>query len=72
MGIGGPSLEGITRGISAFSIDKFALGATRFSDRIEFGILSARAAAFLVSVGVELNVPVAGRAWADRNEHVDR
>ncbi|WP_241153866.1 ATPase, T2SS/T4P/T4SS family [Nocardioides pantholopis] len=54
-------LEGISRGFSAANIRKFVLRASRASDLVELGSMSARAAAFLeASVRAGLNILVAG------------
>ncbi|WP_241153864.1 CpaF family protein [Nocardioides pantholopis] len=54
-------LEGISRGFSAVNIRKFVLRASRVTDLVELGSLSARAAAFLeASVRAGLNILVAG------------
>lgn len=60
-------LEGISRGFSAVNIRKFVLRATRVTDLVELGSLSARAAAFLeASVRAGLNVLVAGGTQAGK------
>jgi pilus assembly protein CpaF len=60
-------LEGISRGFSAVNIRKFVLRASRVSDLVELGSLSARAATFLeASVRAGLNVLVAGGTQAGK------
>ena len=60
-------LEGISRGFSAVNIRKFVVRASRMSDLVELGSLSAQAAAFLdASIRAGLNVLVAGGTQAGK------
>ena len=60
-------LEVISRGFSAVNVRKFVLRATRVSDLVELGSLSAQAAAFLeASVRAGLNILVAGGTQAGK------
>jgi pilus assembly protein CpaF len=60
-------LEGISRGFSAVNIRKFVVRASRMSDLVELGSLSAQAASFLdASIRAGLNVLVAGGTQAGK------
>jgi pilus assembly protein CpaF len=60
-------LEGISRGFSAVNIRKFVVRASRMSDLVELGSLSAQAARFLdASIRAGLNVLVAGGTQAGK------
>jgi pilus assembly protein CpaF len=60
-------LEGISRGFAAVNIRKFTLRASRLSDLVELGSLTAPAAAFLeASVRAGLNILVAGGTQAGK------
>ncbi len=60
-------LEGISRGFSAVNIRKFVLRASKLSDMVELGSLTAPAAAFLdASVRAGLNILVAGGTQAGK------
>jgi len=60
-------LEGISRGFSAVNIRKFTLRASRLTDLVELGSLSAAAAAFLeAGVRAGLNILVAGGTQAGK------
>lgn len=60
-------LEGISRGFSAVNIRKFVVRASRMSDLVELGSLSAQAAAFLdASIRAGLNILVAGGTQAGK------
>ncbi|MGH3472264.1 MAG: CpaF family protein [Nocardioidaceae bacterium] len=60
-------LDGITRGYSAINIRKFVVKASRLSDLVELGTLTARAAALLdACVVAGLNIVVAGGTQAGK------